>query len=103
MVRPFRTRFRATSNPQVAGSNPAGVCKVTQFCAKYLVGHEDYELIAKVYQQVMDVSDHSLDLLEDLIGCSLDEAKPLLRRVRGGAQRATAATSAPETEVQLAA
>jgi hypothetical protein len=33
---------------------------------------------------VMDVSDHSLDLLEDLIGCSLDEAKPCFAASAGG-------------------
>ena len=52
--------------------------------AMYLMGHTDPTLTLGVYQQVMDVSDHALDLLEDLIGCSLDEAKALFD---GGSRR----------------
>jgi hypothetical protein len=60
------------------------VCDVSPRRAMYLIGHTDPTLTLGVYQQVMDVSDHSLDLLEDLIGCSLDDAKTLFD---GGSRR----------------
>jgi integrase len=60
------------------------VCDVSPRRAMYLMGHTDPTLTLGVYQQVLDVSDHSLDLLEDLIGCSLDDAKTLFD---GGARR----------------
>ena len=50
------------------------ICEVTQFRAKYLVGHEDYELTAKVYQQHIEVSDEDLDALERVMGCTIEEA-----------------------------
>jgi len=50
----------------------------------YLMGHTDPTLTLGVYQQVMDVAHGALDLLEDLIGCSLEESKEL---VEGGSRR----------------
>ncbi len=55
----------------------------------YLMGHTDPTLTLGVYQQVIDVSDNALDLLEDLIGCSLDEAKTLFD---GGSRRSRRAS-----------
>ena len=60
------------------------VCDVSPRRAMYLMGHTDPTLTLGVYQQVIDVSDNALDLLEDLIGCSLDEAKTLFD---GGSRR----------------
>jgi hypothetical protein len=54
------------------------VCEISQRRAITLVGHRDYELTAKVYQQDIDLSDESMDALERVIGCSLDEAYELL-------------------------
>ena len=68
------------------------VCDVSPRRAMYLMGHTDPTLTLGVYQQVMDVSDHALDLLEDLVGCSLDEAKALFD---GGSRRSREA-SIPE-------
>jgi integrase len=50
------------------------VCEVTQFRAKYLVGHEDDELTAKVYQQHIEVPDEDLDALERVMGCTIEDA-----------------------------
>lgn len=50
------------------------ICEVTQYRAKYLVGHQDYELTAKVYQQHIEVSDEDLDALERVMGCSIEDA-----------------------------
>ena len=60
------------------------VCDVVPRRAMYLMGHTDPTLTLGVYQQVIDVSDNALDLLEDLIGCALDEAKTLFD---GGSRR----------------
>jgi integrase len=69
------------------------VCDVSPRRAMYLMGHTDPSLTLGVYQQVMDVSDQSLDLLEDLIGCSLDDAETLFdggsRRSRRGVHPGT--------------
>jgi integrase len=54
------------------------VCEISQRRAVELVGHRDYELTAKVYQQDIDLSDEFIDALERVIGCSLDEAYELL-------------------------
>jgi integrase len=54
------------------------VCEISQRRAVTLVGHRDYELTAKVYQQDIDLSDESMDALERVMGCSLDEAYELL-------------------------
>jgi hypothetical protein len=61
------------------------VCDVSPRRAMYLMGHTDPTLTLGVYQQVMDVADGALDLLEELIGCSLEDAKALLE---GGSRRA---------------
>jgi hypothetical protein len=60
------------------------VCDVSPRRAMYLMGHTDPTLTLGVYQQVLDVSDQALDLLEDLMGCSLDDAKTLFD---GGSRR----------------
>jgi integrase len=64
------------------------VCEISQRRAVALVGHRDYELTAKVYQQDIDLSDESIDALERVIGCSLDEAYELLGGRLGRARRA---------------
>jgi integrase len=60
------------------------VCDVSPRRAMYLMGHTDPTLTLGVYQQVMDVADGALDLLKDLLGCSLEDAKALLE---GGSRR----------------
>ena len=64
------------------------VCEISQRRAVALVGHRDYELTAKVYQQDIDLSDESIDALERVIGCSLYEAYELLGGRLGRARRA---------------
>ena len=46
--------------------------------AMYLIGHTDPTLTMRVYQQVIDMGDGGLQMLEKLIGCTLDEAFALL-------------------------
>jgi integrase len=60
------------------------VCDVSPRRAMYLMGHTDPTLTLGVYQQVIDVADNALDDLEDLLGCSLDEARTLFN---GGSRR----------------
>ena len=67
------------------------VCDVTPRRAMYLMGHTDPTLTLGVYQQVIDVADNALDLLEDLLGCDLDEAKALFD---GGSRRSRRAHDA---------
>jgi integrase len=64
------------------------VCEISQRRAVTLVGHRDYELTAKVYQQDIDLSDESMDALERVMGCSLDDAYELLGGRLGRARRA---------------
>ncbi len=72
------------------------VCDVSPRRAMSLMGHADPTLTLGVYQQVMDVADGALDVLEDLIGCSLADAKSLLE---GGSRRAHPGTI-PERALQ---
>ena len=42
--------------------------------AMYLIGHTDPTLTMRVYQQVLDIGSGTLDALERVLGCSLEEA-----------------------------
>ena len=44
----------------------------------YLFGHADPTLTMRVYQQVIDMGDGGVQVLETVIGCTLDEAFALL-------------------------
>ena len=44
----------------------------------YPVGHADPTLTMRVYQQVIDMGDGGVQVLEKVIGCTLDEAFALL-------------------------
>lgn len=46
--------------------------------AMYLLGHSDPTLTMRVYQQVIDMGDGGVQMLETVIGCTLDEAFALL-------------------------
>jgi integrase len=46
--------------------------------AMYLLGHADPTLTMRVYQQVIDMGDGGVQVLETVIGCTLDEAFALL-------------------------
>jgi hypothetical protein len=46
--------------------------------AMYLLGHADPTLTMPVYQQVIDMGDGGVQVLETVIGCTLDEAFALL-------------------------
>ena len=74
------------------------VCDVSPRRAMYLIGHTHPTLTLGVYQQVMDVADGALDLLEDLIGCSLQDAKSLL----DGSSRRAHTRNDPGTDVPSA-
>ena len=42
--------------------------------AMYLLGHSDPKLTMRVYQQVLDMDGRAVEKLEEILGCSLDEA-----------------------------
>ena len=42
--------------------------------AMYLIGHTDPTLTMRVYQQVLDIGSGTLDALERVLGCTLEEA-----------------------------
>jgi hypothetical protein len=44
----------------------------------YLIGHTDPTLTMRVYQQVLDMGGTAPDQLEELLGCTVDEASTLL-------------------------
>src|SRR3954470_5203519 len=46
--------------------------------AMYLLGHTDAKLTLSVYQQVLDVGAGSIEVLEGILGCSLQEACDVL-------------------------
>jgi integrase len=46
--------------------------------AMYLIGHTDPTLTMRVYQQVLDMGGTAPDQLEELVGCTVDEAFTLL-------------------------
>lgn len=58
-------------------------CDVNPRRAMYLMGHTDAKLTLSVYQQVLDMSGDAVDTLEEVLGCTLDEAHDLL----GGRRR----------------
>lgn len=39
-----------------------------------ILGHSDPKLTMRVYQQVLDMDGRALEKLEEILGCSLDEA-----------------------------
>ena len=44
----------------------------------YLLGHTDAKLTLSVYQQVLDIGPGSVELIEQVLGSSLDEARDAL-------------------------
>ena len=51
------------------------VCDVSPRRAMYLMGHTDPTLTLAVYQQVLDMGRGSVQRLEEMLGCSLAEAR----------------------------
>jgi integrase len=54
------------------------VCNVPPRRAMYLLGHTDAKLTLSVYQQVLDMGPGSVELIEQVLGSSLDEARDAL-------------------------
>jgi hypothetical protein len=52
-------------------------CDVPPRRAMYLMGHTDPTLTLAVYQQVLDMGRGSVDRLEEILGCSLAEARAI--------------------------
>jgi hypothetical protein len=48
----------------------------------YLIGHTDATLTLAVYQQVLDVGKGAVGLLEEVLGCSPDEARAIYSGTR---------------------
>ena len=59
----------------------------------YLLGHTDPKLTLSVYQHVLDVGARSIEVLEGILGCSLQEACDVLTG------RVLVASSYPERAV----
>jgi len=62
----------------------------------YLMGHTDATLTLAVYQQVLDMGRGSVEILEELLGCTLVEARAIYNgdvisqlSTRSAAQRAS--------------
>ena len=53
------------------------VCDVPPRRAMYLMGHTDATLTLAVYQQVLDMGRGSVETLEELLGCTLVEARAI--------------------------
>ena len=53
------------------------VCDVPPRRAMYLMGHTDATLTLAVYQQVLDMGKGSVETLEELLGCTLAEARAI--------------------------
>jgi integrase len=53
-------------------------CNVPPRRAMYLLGHTDPKLTLSVYQQVLDLASGSTEVLESVLGCTLDEACDVL-------------------------
>lgn len=53
------------------------VCDVPPRRAMYLMGHTDPTLTLAVYQQVLDMGKGSVEILEEVLGCSLVEARAI--------------------------
>ena len=53
------------------------VCDVPPRRAMYLMGHTDPTLTLAVYQQVLDMGRGSVGRLEEMLGCSLAEARAI--------------------------
>ncbi|MDQ2895547.1 MAG: site-specific integrase, partial [Actinomycetota bacterium] len=53
------------------------VCDVPPRRAMYLMGHTDPTLTLAVYQQVLDMGKGSVETLEELLGCTLAEARAI--------------------------
>ncbi len=72
------------------------VCDVPPRRAMYLMGHTDATLTLAVYQQVLDMGRGSVETLEELLGCTLVEARAIYNgdvisqlSTRSAAQRAS--------------
>ena len=52
-------------------------CGVAPRRAMYLLGHTDAKLTLSVYQQVLDMSGDAVETLEEILGCSLAEARAI--------------------------
>jgi integrase len=72
------------------------VCDVPPRRAMYLMGHTDATLTLAVYQQVLDMGRGSVEILEELLGCTLVEARAIYNgdvisqlSTRSAAQRAS--------------
>jgi integrase len=63
------------------------VCEVPEKRTITLLGHNDIKLTQSVYQQDLDLSDESIDALERVMGCTLDEAYDLFGGRLGRARR----------------
>jgi integrase len=72
-------------------------CNVSPRRAMYLLGHTDPKLTLSIYQQVLDMSGDAVDVLERILGGSLDDIGDLLN----GRTRWRRSTRDAEVDVEL--
>jgi integrase len=75
------------------------VCDVPPRRAMYLLGHTDPKLTLAVYQQVLDLGKGSVELLEQVLGCTLVEARAIFN---GESQPAGVSGTNPERDTKKA-
>lgn len=74
------------------------VCDVPPRRAMYLMGHTDPSLTLAVYQQVLDMGKGSIELLEQILGCRLAEARAIYNGERAPGDRVRADRKRGEVE-----
>ena len=63
------------------------VCDVPPRRAMYLMGHTDPSLTLSIYQQVLDMGKGAVELLEEILGCKLAEARAIFNGEASGPRR----------------
>jgi hypothetical protein len=81
---------RALAHPRPTFASILAAANVPPRRAMYLLGHTDAKLTLSVYQQVLDMSAGSIEVLEGVLGCSLQDAYDVLT------SRVLVASSYPE-------
>jgi hypothetical protein len=68
----------AGAPPQHVTASILAAANVPPRRARYLLGHTDAKLTLSVYQQVLDMGAGSIEVLEGVLGCLLQEACDVL-------------------------
>jgi hypothetical protein len=75
-----------------------GVCRVDTRRAVALLGHTDARMTMGVYAQLLKLGDGNVELLEQIMGCTRDEARAIFESepvLRANSERAAKKAPAP--------